>query len=573
MNPRWVPLVLLGVILLAVALSGLAAGHAEYVSSSPPANGILPSAPSEVDITLSEAIQAGSGTIRVTNTTGARFDVPPVGLQGDGRTMSVALNGTGPGIYTVTWTALSAVDGHFTAGSFSFAVQNPDGTLPGPLPQGGPTASSAPVSPAEVGFRFIGYIGLSVALGVAFLATFMWLPAGRDPDVRQARAYDLGLQVLLNVGRIAALAFGIGKVGLFVLATNLEGATTLAGIVNSPYVRSVAIRLALAAALFIALTIAFNRSRAGTTDACLRPLQFSVITALAAILAGSFGTHAAADPSLAAVGVAADTAHLIGVGLWVGGLAGIVSVRSVLREDPAIPLARIVFGRFSRLTAYAVGLVLAGGLTLTLLLVRTWDGLLGTSYGWIVLAKISLFIPMVLVGAFNRYRLVPRLAKSDDPNGAVRRLAQHVKAETALGVTVLLLAGLLTSMTPAGTLVSGTPAAFDLQMTADGLAVDLQVFPYPTLPGLYTFSILLNYASNGTPYNGARNGTGTLTFTLVNGNLSAQSVPLDGPHGNHFVVTTSAMSRVGIWRVDLGFQRIDAFDFRGTFNIAIHGSG
>src|SRR2546429_3695247 len=94
---------LLGAALFLVALlPGPATAHANYVSSDPLPDAILPcnSTPTSVSVTLSEAIEANSATIDVTNGTGARFDLPPVTLSSDGRTMSVPLNATGPGIFT-----------------------------------------------------------------------------------------------------------------------------------------------------------------------------------------------------------------------------------------------------------------------------------------------------------------------------------------------------------------------------------------------------------------------------------------------------------------------------------------
>src|SRR5206468_826740 len=201
--------------------------------------------------------------------------------------------------YTATWTATSAVDGHFTAGSFSYCVQDANGTACGTLPP--PVSGGSPVSPLEVALRSIGYLGLAIAFGVGIMANFMWIPAGKDPDARGSRAYAV--------------------------------------------------------------------SRGGNPEKAAWTIQAAMFAALAAVVAGSLGTHAAAVPALTALGIAADAAHFGGIGLWFGGLAGIVSIRRFFREPETAPLARIVLGRFSRLAAYAVGLVLAGGIVLAVLLV------------------------------------------------------------------------------------------------------------------------------------------------------------------------------------------------------------
>src|SRR5207249_3998937 len=352
---RGLPFALFAIFVGAMLASGLASAHAQYVSSTPsPSAPILPSAPKQVSVTLSEAVERGTGTIRVTNDTGARFDLPPVMYSSDGRTMSASLDPSGPGIYTVTWTAVSAVDGHFTAGSFSYGVQDKNGNLNGTLP--GPSNTGAPASPMEVALRSSGFLGLATAMGIGVMANFMWLPAGRDPAARASRAYGVAFPVLLNVGRIAAFAFAASMVGLLALATGFEGSSAAQGLLASPYLQTVAIRVALGAGLFVLLSRAFARSRTESPEKIGWTIQAALVLAVASIITSSIGTHAAAASVFAAVGVAADAAHFGGIGLWFGGLAGIVSIRSFFRDPEAAPLARIVLGRFSRLAAYAVAL-------------------------------------------------------------------------------------------------------------------------------------------------------------------------------------------------------------------------
>src|SRR5207245_10371417 len=131
-----------------------------------------------------------------------RYEGPAVPLAGPSRTMSVGVNRTGSGVITVTWTAVSALDGHFTAGSFAWCVQNPDRNGTGCSGAGlGATSSGAPVSPFEVGLRFIAFFGLAAALGASVLGAFTWLPAARDPDVMESTGCRPCFGVDRNVGR------------------------------------------------------------------------------------------------------------------------------------------------------------------------------------------------------------------------------------------------------------------------------------------------------------------------------------------------------------------------------------
>ena len=579
-------LTLFAVLIAATGLGQLAAAHAQYVASNPTANADLPSAPAQVSITLSEAIQSGTGTIRVTNASGARFDQAPVNYSADRRTMSVSLASSPRGIYTVSWTAVSAVDGHPTAGAFAYAV-DPDGSLYTSLPKNS-TSAGSPISPLEVGLRFVGFFGIAVVLGVCVMAAFMWLPAGRDPDVGALRAYGVGFPVLLNIGRIASFAFAAAMAGLLGLATSLEGTTAAAALSNSPYVQSLAARLGLGAIAFVLLSRAFGRSRVAPPDKVERSVQAAVVLALAAIAVGSLGTHAAAAsvpagwpssldpplvPLLVPAATASDAVHLVGVGLWVGGLAGVFAVRALFRESEAAPLARIVLGRFSRLAAYAVALVLGGGLVLSLVLVGSVDSLVQNAYGWVVLGKVALFAPMLATGAYNRFRLIPEVAEPTRAPDAVRRLVRNMRFETFLGIAVLALAGLLTTMSPAVTVASPFQI-FSLNVPAEDLQVNLQVYPYPTVPGLYSFTVLLYNRTTGAAYDAvAHNTTGRVTLVLVNSTLAPENANLSGPHSpNHFFVLLT-LSQAGLWEIRMTFSRRDAFDVQATFHVPIHPGG
>jgi copper transport protein len=583
MKSRALLLAVFAVLIAAAGVSPLAAAHAQYVASNPTANADLPSAPTQVSITLSEAIQSGTGTIAVTNANGTRFDRPPVNYSADRRTMSVSLAPSSRGIYTVSWTAVSAVDGHPTAGAFAYAV-DPDGSLYKDLPKSGASSTGSPISPLEVALRFIGFLGIAVVLGVCVMAAFMWLSAGRDPDIAALRAYGVGFPVLMNVGRIAAFAFAAAMAGLLGLATSLEGTTAAAALSNSPYVQTLAVQLSLGAVAFVLLSRAFGHSRVSSPDKVGRTVQAALILALAAIVIGSLGTHAAAaavpgellpplDVLLVPLAIASDAAHLVGVGLWVGGLAGVFAVRALFRESEAAPLARIVLTRFSRLAAYAVGLVLGGGLVLSIVLVGSVGSLVQTAYGWVVLGKVALFAPMLATGAYNRFRLIPEVAEPTRAPDAVRHLVRNMRFETVLGIAVLALAGLLTTMSPAVTVASPFQI-FSLSAPAEDLRVDLQVYPYPTVPGLYTFTVLLYNRTTGAAYDAvAHNTTGRITFVLENSTLAPETANLSGPHSpNHFFVVLT-LSQPGLWRLDVTFSRKDAFDVRAEFHVPIQPGG
>jgi len=62
MRRRGLPFALFAIFVGAMLASGLASAHAQYVSSTPsPSAPILPSAPKQVSVTLSEAVERSVG--------------------------------------------------------------------------------------------------------------------------------------------------------------------------------------------------------------------------------------------------------------------------------------------------------------------------------------------------------------------------------------------------------------------------------------------------------------------------------------------------------------------------------
>src|SRR5512137_1004293 len=113
---------LVGLISL-FAVTGRALAHALLVRSIPDANATLDRAPAQVELFFSEAVDPAFSTIKVLDSNGQPVDngdhqVDPA----DPTHLTVSLRSLPDGIYTVSWKALSATDGHVTLGSFPFAA-------------------------------------------------------------------------------------------------------------------------------------------------------------------------------------------------------------------------------------------------------------------------------------------------------------------------------------------------------------------------------------------------------------------------------------------------------------------
>lgn len=190
---------LVGVLALASALgvsvlfAGIASAHASYVSSDPAAGAVLATAPTSVTVHFAENVNpAGANGIpsslvayhelEAKNT--LSFDeeakIVSVGQTqyplSDAKSMSIAIQGDGDGIYAVFWHTVSADDGDPDSGVFFFGVGS--GNVLG-------NASASPSGTSTSGVAvwvpiLVGILALLLGGGIgAWLARRMSMPRTR----------------------------------------------------------------------------------------------------------------------------------------------------------------------------------------------------------------------------------------------------------------------------------------------------------------------------------------------------------------------------------------------------------
>ncbi len=205
-------------------------------------------------------------------------------------------------------------------------------------------------------------------------------------------------------------------------------------------------------------------------------LFFMLLLGLVVAMTASASGHAsdAGDLSLPEI---MDWLHLLAASVWGGGLMVLsVSVLPDLigRREPTPALISRVAGRFSSLAGFAVGIVAITALYNAWKYVGSIHALLGSPYGWTVIAKVVLFLVLINLGGFNRYVSVPLLQEwagaSPEGRGIFTRIAlqffpglqpggnggriasrfrRGVKVEAILIIGVLLCAALLRHEIPA----------------------------------------------------------------------------------------------------------------------------
>ncbi len=102
--------------------------------------------------------------------------------------------------------------------------------------------------------------------------------------------------------------------------------------------------------------------------------------------------------------------------------------------------------RYSSMALLSVAVLVLAGIYMAWFYVGTWNGLYGTSYGVLLLAKIYLLLVMLLMGTGN-WMVARRL--NTDPQPLLARLRRFAEAEIGLGFTVILAAASMSAQPPA----------------------------------------------------------------------------------------------------------------------------
>lgn len=131
-----------------VASTGIVSAHAQYQSSTPPANGTVPAAPTSVQVTWTQEL--ASVQFSITGPDGSNVVTGPAAINLEERhTASVPTKDAGPGQYVVLWHNVSGDDGDPNDGTFVFTVAGtPAAAAPTPAPAAAANPSVAAVKPA-----------------------------------------------------------------------------------------------------------------------------------------------------------------------------------------------------------------------------------------------------------------------------------------------------------------------------------------------------------------------------------------------------------------------------------------
>jgi len=154
-----------------------ARAHALLVRSNPAANAALDVSPVQVEIFFSEPLEEKLSSIKVFDSNNLSVDVGDVRVDPtDPTRLTVSLHSLNDGVYTVTWKAVSSVDGHQTVGTFPFAVGNVNATAVNAIQQS--TSFRLPFS--TLISKFLMLASLALLIGQRFLLHWFGILGSRQ---------------------------------------------------------------------------------------------------------------------------------------------------------------------------------------------------------------------------------------------------------------------------------------------------------------------------------------------------------------------------------------------------------
>ena len=537
--------ILVGVLALGTTA---ASAHATLESSSPADGQSVLTSPSEIRITFSEAVTTISGALSVLNADGKTVDVGNTEVVG-GRTLVAPISETlSDGTYVATYRVLSA-DGHPVSGSILFGVGN------GALDRSAQPSSSGDRLWEIIGgiSRFIMYLAALVAAGVAFFLAFI-----------HDRAEDRWRIVpFVRIGSILALLSAIGIVmsQAALLTGKGAGAVTDSNVLRDVLNQNLGWSLALLMIGLAAVHLSTDIPKKVVSQ------SLAVYGGLAVTVSFAVWGHAT-ELSPTAISLAADAIHATAAALWLGGLVGLVMVLSVRTPETVRATAGII-GRFSRMAFWSVIALTLAGLTLTITgSGASLNSILTTTWGQLVLAKISLTLIVVLIAAWNRRTLVPSLTSPTENTGelAVRwaTLLRTIRAEAVLLVAVVALTAIVVNVPPARTAVVAKADRVDITQRVDTGNVQLSVDPAIVGPN----TVAVRYTDGtGQPINVANSMS--IEFSQPSAGLEpiTRQVPASEP--GVFVIQGNELSIPGTWTITIAVRTGDFTEQRTSFEVPV----
>lgn len=521
--------------LTVASLAPVASAHAWLLGAHPGPNQQVPNPPDVLFIRFTENVEHDYTRAEVYDLNGTRIDVGEVVFDDAKRDqILVPLGPTTDGVYTVRWYSLS-VDTHTAQGSYVFAVGSASLS-------GAPPASSThyhgegtlPVWVESMG-RAFHYAAAAAAIGMPLFVLLVAKNAASPNLLRMLRSL------------VGIAAFGVLGASIVLLAFSQRVHRTLGELASSPF-GSVGSLLTVRTGLQILLLVL--AIGALITKERPRIFRFALSAVVAAgamlLLATSQSSHAAALSHGRTTAVGADLLHLVAGSVWVG---GVIAFLFLFPHEPRETLANWVH-RFSPIALTCVMVILLTGIYASLLHIKSFEELVAGTYGRMILLKICLLVPLIALGAFNRY--VSRRRLVDGQQWRSSNLRRALAAETLLMATILVAAGVLATSAPpsTGLDVPDAPTTVKFEKSLSKAHLVFTIGPAPITVGLHNYTVELHAFDGSNP----AGSDAFLEFTPPGGTKLDELHRMTRVSADRWTLDGGFLTERGEWQVHVSVQ-------------------
>jgi len=276
--------------------------------------------------------------------------------------------------------------------------------------------------------KVILYLGIAFVIGGAFCYFLL----GRYVEIKET------ILKYMTIG--TGLGLFSSVLGFFILIGSFAN-TGLSGMWDSNYINILVntptghvsiIRSISFALLLIFMIVKLSK---GTID--ISKTEGAIFTILLTPIVLSFSQlgHVTNLPLFAQ---ALLSIHVLVMSLWKGSLYPLWKTSKKINGLPLKERMHL----FGQIAAFIVGILIACGLSIALLLFKDFNTLINTPYGHGFIIKILFVLSILLLAAFNKWYFTPRL---QDPKFA-KQLGYAILFEMSLGLSILLATGYITTV-------------------------------------------------------------------------------------------------------------------------------
>lgn len=577
--------------------------------------------PSSISIIFSERPDPKVSYIHVTNSEGNRIDNNDFKITGDNDrrgTVTVKTNLIEEGVYAVSWSTLSLDDGHVSKGTYVVGV-GVGSSLSANTVIKNVTDTNTTYSPIMSVAKIPIIIGQVYVLGFVFSQIMIWKDIRRH-DLRNIidfiliRRFTNPVIILSIVMAAAATLIPIIQSAIisetqseYMKNLGLLYFETANGKVWLIRVISCAIEAFAAYYYGRDVTNEANRSNSVTrrTKGTIL-LYILLIAVLLFIVTNSVTSHSSSLVTWSQLGIFADFVHSVVVSIWIGGLMYIFyilfpnvipiskdisgKVHQIIAQPKSILL--IILSRFSVISTICVGVVGITGLSLAWFHIQNIDELLLSDYGRTLIVKLSLVLPVVILGGYHQFwigRIMKVLgfgqAEENESSKAIfsqrfSSVKKTIKIECILAASVLCAASVLTVTSPPAAMQNNemtqpnfnadipSPMQDDFVRTLETQRVPITFVISPFVTGFNNFTV--NIPGNNESIDQVSNVS--IEFRKSDLSLGPIFAKLSKNNETSYSTNGGYLSQPGQWDLKVTIQRSNLYDLNYRLSFTVNKS-